>query len=718
MEYLKQISSAITSNDLPSITNLWEEYCLSDEIDPQELQLILEEIKQSHLIDSFGVYVDQVLPLWESLPQSEEKDEIFKLIIDIQTTNSPDLAEKVLLYLQGRFQGSEDEFANILRLIGLREKESFRGAVSHFELLNHLKKHNFVFHTGGWGVGEIMDISFIREEISLEFDYVAGLKDISFKNGFHTLIPLKNSHFLARRFGNPDDLEKDAKSDPVGVIRLLLKDLGPKTAAEIKDELCDLVIPEEEWAKWWSTARSKLKKDTKIESPKSLKQPFQLSRSEISHEERLQSILDKKPDADTLIDIIYSFMRDFPSAFKKAEFKATLVLQLAEIGKHEEITPSQEMQIFFFLEDLDDDEAQKKMIERIKGGTDFSPLILDIKVVAFKKRLLSAVKKHREDWDQIFYNCLLKLQHNPTRDYVLQQLIKSGKREEVSGKIEEMLTNPKGYSGTFLWYFSKVIEKSDLPFSDARGKEQFLENFFVLLYLLEQDKSLRDQCKKFHTFLTHSRYSVVRDIFETASLEVVKEVLLLASKCLTVDEHDRKILQSLAQVVHPSLASEDDQEELEEENHIWTTEAGYVKIKERIHQIATVETVQNAKEIEVARAHGDLRENAEFKFALEKKQQLQSEMKLLSDQLNLARILTADDINTAEIGIGTRVKLTDDKGSDHTFTFLGPWDASPDENILSFHSQFAQSLVGAKVGEARTVKSEKWTVKEIRSYLD
>ena len=54
----------------------------------------------------------------------------------------------------------------------------------------------------------------------------------------------------------------EGKDDPDVLIRVLLKDLGPKTAQEIKDELCELVIPEKDWSKWWQAARAKIKKDT------------------------------------------------------------------------------------------------------------------------------------------------------------------------------------------------------------------------------------------------------------------------------------------------------------------------------------------------------------------------------------------------------------------------------------------------------------------------
>lgn len=718
MEYFKQFKTRITNNDLPSTVNLWEEYCLCDEIDPEELCYILEELKSSSLSDSFGIYVDQIFPLWENLPDSLIKHTIFKLIIDIQTTNSAALAEKTILYLQNYF-GDSEEFANKLRLVGLREKENFQGAVSHFELLNHLKEHHFVFHTGGWGVGEIMDVSFIREEISLEFDYVAGLKDISFKNGFNTLIPISNDHFLARRFGTPDELEKQAKEDPVFVIKLLLKDLGPKTASEIKDELSDLVIPEDEWNKWWQNTRTKLKKDTMIENPKSIKSPFKLRKNEISHEQQLQKLLEKKPDLNALIEILYGFMRDFPAALKKAEFKSVLILQLNDLLNHKEITPTQELQLQFFLKDLSEDESHENTIsQRIQEASDFLSLILDIQVIAFKKRLLTLVHQIRDDWAHIFLDLFLAPIQNPLRDYIMQQLIKAGKSEELNGKIEEMLHHPQHSPQAFLWYFSKVMESDSIAYADTKGKERFFETFFVLMYLLERNGDHRDLVKKMHSLLTDGRYAIVRTIFQTASIETVKELLLLATKCQILDDHDIKILNSLAEVVYPVLVQKTSYRDDGIENVIWTTEEGYLKIKERLHQIATVETVQNAKEIEVARGHGDLRENAEFKFALEKREQLQNELKLLSDQMNKMRIITIDDIATHTVGVGTAIKLENNRGEISTFTFLGPWDTDPDKNILSFNSKFAQALTGAKIGEQRQVQNEIWTVKEITSYLD
>jgi transcription elongation factor GreA-like protein/transcription elongation GreA/GreB family factor len=715
MEYFKQFKTHIANNDLPSIVNLWEEYCLSDEIDPEESMAILNAVRDTPLANSFGLYVDQLFPIWELLPDNEIKHDLFRLIIDCQTSNSPAIAERVSLYLQSLF-GSDPEFASKMRLVGLREKEQFQGAVSNFELLNHLHKNNFVFHKGGWGVGEIMDVSFIREEISLEFEYVAGLKDISFKNGFNTLIPLKKDHFLSRRFGSPDLLEKEFKQDPITGLKLLLKDLGPKTAAEIKDELCELVIPEEDWAKWWQNARAKLKKDTMIEPARTLSDSFSLRKSEISHHDQLKKILDTKPSVSNLIEIVYSFVRDFPAALKKIEAKSLLVLHLSEILK-EEISIAERLQIHFILEDLNGGEKNSNVEELMQKVSSFEALIDSIDILAFKKRTLIDIAENRKDWQNIFLDLLLANVQNPIRDFLFSELMKKGFASLVSSKLEELLSRPHEKATAFLWYFAKIMEHSDIPFSDQNGKDKFLETFFVLMYILEQKRDQKEMLKKMHNFLTAGRFATVRSIFQGSSIEVVREILLLSSKCHSLEEHDVKILHSLAEVSHPDL-SLIPEADLSDTDVIWTTEEGLLKVKEKLHHIGTVETVINAKEIEVARAHGDLRENSEFKFALEKRGQLQAEIKQLSEMLNRMRTITEQDIDLSAVSVGTVVTLQNKSGEKITYTLLGPWDVDPDKNILSSQSKVAQTLMGAKLGESKKLQNDVWTVKEIKSYLN
>lgn len=715
MEYLKQFQNYIGNNDLPSIVSLWQEYCLSDEVDPEEVIEILSLIQNSPLAESFGIYVEQFLMLFETLPEGDNKHKIFSLIFDIQTTNDKKLADLAIDYLKKRYPNDE-QYAQKLKLVGLREKVNFQGAIRNYDLLTHMKVGNFFIHTGGWGVGEVMDVSMLREEITLEFDFVAGNKELSFENAFKNLIPISKDHFLARRFGSPEEFEEFAKKKPVETIRMLLKDLGPKTALEIKDEMCDLVIPEEEWAKWWQTTRTKIKKDTFIESPTNLKDPFVLRKAEVSHVERFQKAVASKPDVPIFIEMVYSFLRDFPQSLKNEEFKESLKKQVIDILSQKEIHDADEIQLLFILQDLGHEKA-KNLEEMIKMVPKPEEILSQIDIIAYKKRILGEIKKAREDWDVILSNLFFSIDQNTIRDYLLEELISGKKEPLLCKKIEEMLVNPTLSPSGFLWYFQKIMTSPDLPYADTEGRNRFFEAFFVLLYAIESKPELRDLVKKMLSFITSGRYENVRKIFQTADIDLVKEILLLCTKCQSLTAHDIKIFHSLAEVVHPSLAKLR-KEPIEEEHILWTTEEGYKKIKDRIEQIATVETVENAKEVEVARSHGDLRENSEYKFALEKRSRLQSELKFLSDQIKQMRILTKVDIDTSKVSTGTIVKLKSDKGEILTYTLLGPFDTDPERNIISFQSKLAKSLEGLTVGSHCKIQDTDYEVVSITSYLE
>lgn len=719
MEYFKQIQSHLQQHNFPAIIKLWEEYCLSDEIDIEELNSILSLLKNTPYSDAFGKYVDLILPLWEASSETPEKHEAFLLITDIESTNNAKLAERIISYLQKRFPNEKD-FAQKLKMVGLKDLDDFKGAARNFELLNHLRKNNYVFHNAGWGAGEIMDVSFIREEVSLEFENVVGKKDLSFKNAFKTLAPIASDHFLALRFGRPDDLEKMAREDSNLVLKKLLKDLGPKTAADIKDELCGIIIEEDDWSKWWSNARSKLKKDTMIESPGSLKEPFILRKQEVSHEDRLLNLIQNKETSREIIDHCYEAIRDFSSSLKNKDFKDKIKNKLKDCLLDPSLNKEETLEALFVLSDLGQEAESKRLQEEIEKISEIKETVDRIQILAYKKRYLQLLQQIQKDWAATYLNLFLTIDQNPLREFIFQELMKNGKTIDVETKLEQMLVEPHHYANAFLWYFQKIMEKGKVPYSSQEGKNRFLESLFALLYVLEQYPNERENVKKILNILTAGRYGIIREIFQKAPKEVVQEVLLLSSKCGSLTDHDRKILQSLAEVVHPSLsrfASGKAAQPEEEEEIIWTTEEGYFKLKDKIHHIATVETVDNAREIEVARSHGDLRENSEYKFALERRDRLQSELKLHSIMLGKMRILTAEDVDNSKVSVGTIVTFKNKEGAHTTYTLLGPMDSLIEKNILSFQSKLAQSMKGKKIGDKVHIQGEDWTVEKIESYF-
>lgn len=719
MGYLEEFQAQINNRNFSKFLQLWEEYCTCDIVEVEELDYLLKLIKNSDFAKPFGKVVEAALPLWEKIQDPDGSYLVIKHLMDLQATNSPLLADIALAQLKKRYE-NDPQFNERLKLVGLRTKENFQGALSNYDLLAHMAKGKFVFHTGGWGTGEIADISALREQVTIEFENVSGRKHLTYANAFKTLIPLEEDRFLARRFADPDKLEKEAKENPVEIIKLLLRDIGPKNAAEIKDELCELVIPEAEWTKWWQGTRAKLKKDPMIESPSHLKDPFRLRKAEMTPDERMEKAFQNSDSINEFIQSSYNFIRDLPNARKYQDIKNTLQNKLLELLKDPNITQEQELQIYIFLENMFSHQVEGKTAESLIRVIKNVPAIVNnIEIQAFRKRVLGLVREFRQDWPEIFLQVLFSSQQSPLRDYILKELYQGDTKKLLIKKLEELLLHPAESPETFIWYFQKLASQDDLslPFSDKEGLGKFFESFLILLSHIESKPEYRDLVKKIYNMITSKRYALVRSIIEGTSLEFIKEFLLLVSKCQTFTDHDIKILRSLAEVVHPSLADAKHKKKHWDENVIWTTEKGYLSTQERIRQIGTVEIVENAREVEAARALGDLRENSEYKFAVEKRSRLQGELKTLSDQLKRARIITKDDIFSDEVGVGSIVDVMDNTGNKISYKILGPWDANPDEHILSFQSKFAQAMVGTKEGDTFKFRDEEYTVAKVRSFL-
>jgi transcription elongation factor GreA-like protein/transcription elongation GreA/GreB family factor len=721
MGYLKEFLTQINNRDFHKFLVLWEEYCTSDTVESEEFSQLLKAIKASDMAKHFGQITETALPLWRTIQNPAESYDILRLLMDLQTTNSQALAEVMNETLE-KTHGSKPKFNEHYRLAGLRNKDNFQGGLSKYDLVAHMVKNNVVFHTGGWGTGEIMEISFIREHLVIEFENVAGKKDLSFANAFKTLIPLPNEHFLARRFANPDLLEKEGREDPVKLIKLLLHDIGPRNAVEIKDELCELVIPEKEWTKWWQGARAKIKKDPIIETPDSIREPFYLRKAELSNEQRLEQAMHNKTDANQIIQTTYSFVRDTPTALKNSETKESLQAQLIKLLDTPELSEDQKLQIYLLLEQFFNYKAfDSSLIRLIQSHDHIENIIQAMDIVAFKKRALLSVKEHRSDWPQVFMNSLFSLPQTQLRDFILKELNQPAYRVSLEKNLKELLDHPARHPDVFVWYFQKLIVQNDkdIPFHTAEGRWQFFESFFILFRILENQSGYRELVKKMYNLLSTGRYALVRQMFQGASLEAIKEFLLLASKCQNLSDLDMKIFRSLAEVVYPELTppkhskgARDSQEE------VWSTETSYLRIQDRIRQIGTVDMVENAREIEAARALGDLRENSEFKFAQERRARLQSELKTLSDQFGRARLITPEDVHHDEIGTGSVVELVNEQDKTIRYTILGSWDANPEENILSLNSKLAQAMLGKKKGEQFTFKDETFTVKSLSSYFN
>ncbi|MEG0036776.1 MAG: GreA/GreB family elongation factor [Victivallaceae bacterium] len=712
MDYLEKFQSLIKEEQYSSFMSIWDEFCLNDVVDAEEVVKVLEMVKGSPLAAVFGQVVDTVLPLWEVVAEGPSKDNILRLILDLQVDNSKLFYDLSYNFLKEKYE-REEYFQESLKLIGLREGGEFKGAISNYELLNHLKPGKFVFHLRGWGVGEVMEASFTQKRALIEFEGVFSLKEVSFESAFKTLIPLNEGHFLSRRFGDPDSLESLAKRDPVGVIIMMLKDLGIKTSSEIKNELLDLVIPEAEWSKWWQSARSKLKKDSRVIYPDNLKDPFVLRVGSCSRVERLKKEHSENLTNKEKIISVYNFLRDFPQEVKRKDCEEYLISVLEDIVSLDNCDPIDRLQCLIILNDFLSIDKESVVKEYVCSSK-IEDVMDSIYVLGLKRSFLELIKKHLKEWNRVFLSLFLCNNISNIRGYLFKEL-----KESEFGDIllREIITELPGkascYPEAFIWVLQKLFMKEDGLFSpdDLSIRRDFLEASFVLLHFLSENVSDKDYQKKLYQFLVGKKYLLLREFIKSASVDFLRELILLSTKCPQFSQEDLSILQSLTEVVQPSLKSSKTVKN--DDDIFWSTQGSYCKMREKLNSLAGKEMVENAREIEAARALGDLRENSEYKFALEKRARIQNEIKVLSEELGRARILTAVDISDSEVGIGCVVEVVDDTGGIVCYTILGPWEADPEKNILSLKSRFTEQMVGLKEQQRFSFHDKEFLIQKI-----
>jgi transcription elongation GreA/GreB family factor len=158
-------------------------------------------------------------------------------------------------------------------------------------------------------------------------------------------------------------------------------------------------------------------------------------------------------------------------------------------------------------------------------------------------------------------------------------------------------------------------------------------------------------------------------------------------------------------------------EEVKEE-HIWSTpEAAEAKQKELEH-LVKVEIPKNSEQIRIAREHGDLRENFEYKSARHKHELLSSRAHSLATELAKVKPLDPARIDTGEVRPGTRVSLRHPDGGapPRTVTLLGPWDSDPDRGIYSYLAPLAAEMLGKKPGESVRLGDETLVVERIEPW--
>jgi transcription elongation factor GreA len=136
------------------------------------------------------------------------------------------------------------------------------------------------------------------------------------------------------------------------------------------------------------------------------------------------------------------------------------------------------------------------------------------------------------------------------------------------------------------------------------------------------------------------------------------------------------------------------------------TAKGHKRLTEDLARMKGPERVEIAHSIEVARAHGDLSENADYDAAKEAQGRLESRIQYLEDRLARANIIDVSKLSGKQIKFGATVTVTDnDSGEEKTYQIVGEDEADIKQNLISVTSPIARALIGKGAGDTVKVKA-------------
>ena len=142
------------------------------------------------------------------------------------------------------------------------------------------------------------------------------------------------------------------------------------------------------------------------------------------------------------------------------------------------------------------------------------------------------------------------------------------------------------------------------------------------------------------------------------------------------------------------------------------TKEGEIAIKERLADLKFIQRPKISEAIAEARAHGDLKENAEYHAAKELQGLIESKINEIESALASAQVIDVLSIpETGRVVFGSTVTLYDiDKGEEITYKIVGNLESDPDEGKISIDTPIARGLIGKNVDDEITITTPSKTL--------
>ncbi|MEE9368744.1 MAG: GreA/GreB family elongation factor [Pontiella sp.] len=694
--------------DLDSIN---EEWFLSQadatDIDTGELVEVLNELLAAERANEAD---SSAQALFQKLAEAEKVDEA----LDV-------------LAWQGGVRGTVNDLIGTLKKLLSKDRNALKmiepagfggrvPAAECFERLSHLRslKVGMLCYNDTWGFGIVEDIDFFYQTLEVNFDR-KGEHEMAFNYAAEALEVLTDDHVLAIKHNTPDELERLIKEDPSEVVRITLRSYGNLSVTRLIEKLVPSVMPEAKWKKFWEGARRGLKTDASVEIPKKRSDNIIFHKKGMAYDDEWFGLIIKESDIEGLFvrfkEIIEKKIEISSDAAKDAlANRLGFIISGAPSAK-----PEWKAEGFIYARLFDIEPA----------GLESSKLIHDLienDLVTTLDRLPSRqlqtllailIENDKEAVIGTLSGVIPVVSH-PVLNEVMSALITYGADDAVRQIMAAAVARRVASAPMLLWCQRSTdiietwdfISKGDLAFRIQEVMEVNLAGA-----MLRAQNQLRERFQQ---------EDWLHDVMDAMTEQQRRDFMRRINEGQGWDALDRKSViakvlrkfPELQDIILPSGAS------APRRKIPMTSIRSYVERQKQLEKIMTVDIPENSKEIELARSYGDLRENAEFKYAKERQGLLMAQGAQLADDLERVKPTDYADVLRDKVAPGCGVELQYKDGSTETYTILGTWDQDEDRSVISSETRLAKALMDHVEGDHVQIPAGECTLKTILPLSD
>jgi transcription elongation factor GreA len=601
------------------------------------------------------------------------------------------------------------------------------------EELAAMKPGSYCVHRS-WGFGRIMEYDNVQKRLLIDFEEGKQKHpmDPAFCVGKLEVLP--DNHILVDSRKDPELVAEMIKKRPVDlIIRILSLVPGRSCSAiEIERQLAYIMDPVKA-RKWWTATKKLLIKDPRVAVPSKKNETYELREDPVTPEEEImeefyatQQSKQKIILAERLFQLsndkseLKKYLPDVLKTLTDAIIETRILSQAERLhgvwvrndlarDTHTDVESLLPTSASIIMESEDD---LIKLAQALPSS--YYPRFLDLLTRVYPER-----------WESIVIDLVRHSEGKFTNECT--QFLVDRKKEDLLAKSLDRWLNDQTIRGPILlWMLKNRSSRKYGKMVESFVNPRLLKAiFFAIDFESLQNSSTRripladaviDDDTLIPEILADTSEEIARDLAQTLMLNQGFEDL--TKKSLLV--RFIRVYASIQGLVSESGSSSSDGKE---SGALFVSAESLENKKAEYDLLVSTKIPENKKAIEVAREHGDLRENAEYKMAREDQTTLMARKAQLETDFGRVRVTDFTDAGTDEITVGSVVALSSSLSKkDQVFSILGAWDSDPESHIISYKTPLAQNLIGRKVGDSVDIEVDgtkaKWTVKKITRWVD